>query len=57
MRPVGAKREVTELAIHTAGVDLIAKYGYEAMTLRTLVEQVGIKAASSTTTSATSKSS
>lgn len=46
MRPVGAKREVTEHAIHTAGVDLIATYGYEAMTLRNLAEQVGIKAAS-----------
>ena len=46
MRPVGAKREVTELAIHTAVVELIAKYGYEAMTLRDLAEQVGIKAAS-----------
>jgi AcrR family transcriptional regulator len=46
MRPVGAKREVTEQAIHTAGVELIAKYGYEAMTLRDLAEQVGIKAAS-----------
>ena len=46
MRPVGAKREVTEQAIHTAGVELIAKYGYEAMTLRDLAEKVGIKAAS-----------
>lgn len=46
MRPVGAKREVTEQAIHAAGVELIAKYGYEAMTLRDLAAQVGIKAAS-----------
>ncbi|MEH6412511.1 TetR/AcrR family transcriptional regulator [Pseudomonas sp. NPDC089395] len=46
MRPVGAKREVTEQAIHTAGVDLISTYGYEAMTLRMLAEKVGMKAGS-----------
>lgn len=46
MRPVGAKREVTEQAIHAAGVELIATHGYEAMTLRMLAEKVGIKAAS-----------
>ncbi|MFJ4156263.1 TetR/AcrR family transcriptional regulator [Pseudomonas sp. NPDC089752] len=46
MRPVGAKRETTEQAIHTAGVELIATYGYEAMTLRMLAEKVGMKAGS-----------
>lgn len=46
MRPIGAKREVTEQAIHVAGVELIATYGYEAMTLRMLAEKVGMKAGS-----------
>ncbi|RRV10511.1 TetR/AcrR family transcriptional regulator [Pseudomonas sp. v388] len=46
MRPVGAKREVTEQAIHTAGVELISTYGYEAMTLRMLAEKVNMKAGS-----------
>jgi AcrR family transcriptional regulator len=46
MRPIGAKREVTEQAIHVAGVGLIATYGYEAMTLRMLAEKVGMKAGS-----------
>lgn len=46
MRTAGARREVTEQAIYTAGVQLIARYGYEAMTLRMLAEEVGMKAGS-----------
>jgi AcrR family transcriptional regulator len=46
MRPVGAKRETTEQAIHAAGVELICTHGYEAMTLRMLAEKVGMKAGS-----------
>lgn len=46
MRTAGAKREVTEQAIYSAGVELIARFGYEGMTLRMLAEEVNMKAGS-----------
>ena len=46
MRTVGTKREMTEQAIYNAGVELIARLGYEGMTLRMLANEVSMKAGS-----------
>lgn len=46
MRTVGSKGETTELLLREAGVRLIAKHGYEAVSLRMLAKEVGIQAGS-----------
>jgi AcrR family transcriptional regulator len=44
-RTTGSDGEKTEAAVREAAVDLIAKYGYEAMSMRQLASQVGVQAA------------
>jgi AcrR family transcriptional regulator len=46
MRTVGSNGEVTENALREAGIKLISKHGYEAVTLRALATEVGIQAGS-----------
>lgn len=46
MRTVGSSGPETERAIHRAAIDLIAGHGFEAMNLRMLAKEVGIKAGS-----------
>lgn len=44
-RKVGSSGEKTEAAIREAALDLIARRGFEAMTMRELAEAVGVQAA------------
>lgn len=44
-RTAGSSGEKTEAAIREAAVDLIARHGYEAMTMRELAKAVGVQAA------------
>ncbi|WP_157015135.1 TetR/AcrR family transcriptional regulator [Mesorhizobium xinjiangense] len=44
-RTVGSHGEKTEAAIREAAVDLIARYGYEAVSMRQLATEVGVQAA------------
>lgn len=44
-RTVGSSGEKTEAAIREAAVELIARRGYEAMTMRELAQAVGVQAA------------
>ena len=44
-RTAGSDGERTEAAIREAAVDLIARYGYEAMSMRRLAAEVGVQAA------------
>lgn len=46
MRTIGSNGEVTENALREAGIKLISKHGYEAVTLRALASEVGIQAGS-----------
>jgi len=46
VRPVGATHAATYDAIREAAVRLIARYGFEAMTLRMLADEIGIQAGS-----------
>lgn len=46
LRTVGSKGETTERMLRDAGVRLIAKHGYEAVSLRMLAKEVGIQAGS-----------
>lgn len=46
MRTVGSSGPETERAIHRAAIELIARHGFEAMNLRMLANEVGIKAGS-----------
>lgn len=46
MRTVGSKGENTEMLLREAGVRLIAKHGYESVSLRMLAKEVGIQAGS-----------
>ncbi len=45
VRTVGSSGEKTEAAIREAAVELIARRGFEAMTMRELAEAVGVQAA------------
>ena len=44
-RTIGSDGEKTEAAIRDAAVDLIARHGYEAMSMRRLSAEVGVQAA------------
>lgn len=44
-RTTGSDGEKTEAAIREAATSLIARYGYEAMSMRQLAEEVGVQAA------------
>ena len=44
-RTAGSDGEKTQIAIREAAVDLIARYGYEAVSMRQLAAQVGVQAA------------
>lgn len=44
-RTAGSDGEKTQVAIREAAVDLIARYGYEAMSMRRLAAEVGVQAA------------
>jgi AcrR family transcriptional regulator len=44
-RTTGSDGERTEAAIRTAAADLIARHGYEAMSMRRLAAEVGVQAA------------
>ena len=44
-RTTGSDGEKTEAAIRAAAADLIARYGYEAVSMRQLAMQVGVQAA------------
>jgi AcrR family transcriptional regulator len=44
-RTVGSQGEKTEAAIREAALDLIARHGYEAVSMRRLAEEVGVQAA------------
>lgn len=44
-RTTGSDGEKTEAAIRIAAVDLIARYGYEAVSMRQLAAEVGVQAA------------
>lgn len=46
MRTIGSKGETTERILKKAGVRLIAKHGFEAVSLRMLAKEVGIQAGS-----------
>lgn len=46
MRTVGSVGEVTENALRVAGIRLISKHGYEAVSLRALAKEVGVQAGS-----------
>lgn len=47
MRTAGSSREATWSAIRKAGIELIYKHGFEAMNLRELAHQSGLKGAGS----------
>lgn len=47
MRTVGSSREVTWPAIRKAGIELIYRHGFEAMNLRELAREAGLKGAGS----------
>ncbi|MDR0479049.1 MAG: TetR/AcrR family transcriptional regulator [Burkholderiaceae bacterium] len=47
MRTIGSNREATWLAIRKAGIELIYRHGFEAMNLRDLAHQAGLKGAGS----------
>lgn len=47
MRTVGSTREVTWPAIRKAGIDLLYRHGFEAMNLRELAREAGLKGAGS----------
>lgn len=47
MRTVGSTREVTWPAIRKAGIELLYKHGFEAMNLRELANEAGLKGAGS----------
>lgn len=47
MRTVGSSREVTWPAIRKAGIDLLYRHGFEAMNLRKLAQESGLKGAGS----------
>ena len=44
-RTAGSDGEKTEVAIRDAAVDLIARHGYEAVSMRQLAAEVGVQAA------------
>ena len=44
-RTAGSDGERTQAAIREAAVDLIARYGYEAVSMRRLASEVGVQAA------------
>lgn len=44
-RTIGSDGEKTEAALREAAVDLIARYGYEAVSMRQLAAKVGVQAA------------
>lgn len=46
MRTLGSKGEGTERLLRSRGIKLIAKHGFEAMSLRMLAKEVGIQAGS-----------
>ncbi len=46
MRTVGSNGEMTEKALREAGIKLISKHGFEAVSLRSLASEVGIQAGS-----------
>ncbi|WP_180899108.1 TetR/AcrR family transcriptional regulator [Martelella soudanensis] len=46
MRTLGSKGEVTEKLLREAGIRLIARHGYDAVSLRHLAKEVGIQAGS-----------
>lgn len=47
MRTVGSTREVTWPAIRKAGIELLYRHGFEAMNLRELAREAGLKGAGS----------
>jgi AcrR family transcriptional regulator len=47
MRTVGSSREATWPAIRRAGIDLLYRHGFEAMNLRELAAEAGLKGAGS----------
>ncbi len=47
MRTIGSSREVTWPAISNAGIELIYRHGFEAMNLRDLARDAGLKGAGS----------
>ena len=47
MRTVGSSREVTWPAIRQAGIELLYRHGFEAMNLRELAQEAGLKGAGS----------
>lgn len=47
MRTIGSSREVTWPAIRNAGIELIYRHGFEAMNLRDLARDAGLKGAGS----------
>ena len=46
MRTAGSNGEMTERALREAGIRLISKHGFEAVSLRSLASEVGIQAGS-----------
>jgi len=46
LRTTGSKGETTERMLRKAGIRLIAKHGFEAMSLRALAKEVGLQAGS-----------
>lgn len=46
MRTAGSNGEMTEKALREAGIKLISKHGFEAVSLRSLASEVGIQAGS-----------
>ncbi|MEQ9180475.1 MAG: helix-turn-helix domain-containing protein, partial [Nitratireductor sp.] len=44
-RTIGSDGEKTEAAIRGAAVNLIARHGYEAVSMRRLAAEVGVQAA------------